>query len=166
MKRLYQQIPRKGQFWLVRVAAIHRPEEDSCIIFDWKPHWAQFVLFLFIHDFKPIIPIKNVINLNVENVPLPKYLPLYRDAFHFPINNTIHNRLGEEVTQLPSLTQEIPVSCLLYLSPVCIIGSQSMTSHLIYTSSEFEKMQILKIQVSSCWFYSYHTYRQSKHCSK
>ncbi|CAH3187370.1 unnamed protein product, partial [Porites evermanni] len=73
-------------------------------------------------------------------------LTLHLDAFHFPINNTIHNRLGAEETQLPSLSKEIPVSCLPNLSPICLIGSDEMTNHVIYTSSEFEKMQFLKIQ--------------------
>ena len=76
-------------------------------------------------------------------------LTLHLDTFHFPINNTIENRLGDEETQLPSLSKEIPVSCLPNLSPICLIGSDEMTNHVIYTSSEFEKMQFLRIQVRS-----------------
>ena len=76
-------------------------------------------------------------------------LTLHLDAFHFPINNTIQNRLGDEETQLPSLSKEISASCLPNLSPVCLIGSHEMTNHVIYTSSEFEKIQFLKIQVRS-----------------
>ena len=76
-------------------------------------------------------------------------LTLHLDAFHVPINNTIQNRLGDEETQLPSLSKEIPASCLPNLSPICLIGSDEMTNHVIYTSSEFEKMQFLKIQVRS-----------------
>lgn len=76
-------------------------------------------------------------------------LTLHLDAFHFPINNTIQNRLGDEETQLPSLSKEIAVSCLPNLSPICLIGSDEMTNHVIYTSSEFEKMQFLRIQVRS-----------------
>lgn len=76
-------------------------------------------------------------------------LTLHLDAFHFPINNTIQNRLGDEETQLPLLSKEIPASCLPNLSPICLIGSDEMTNHVIYTSSEFEKMQFLKIQVRS-----------------
>ncbi|CAH3111707.1 unnamed protein product [Porites lobata] len=74
-------------------------------------------------------------------------LTLHLDAFHFPINNTIQNRLGDEETQLPSLSKEIAVSCLPNLSPICLIGSDEMTNHVIYTSSEFEKMQFLRIQL-------------------
>lgn len=76
-------------------------------------------------------------------------LTLHLDAFHFPINNTIQNRIGDEETQLPSLSKEIPASCLPNLSPICLIGSDEMINHVIYTSSEFEKMQFLKIQVRS-----------------
>lgn len=86
---------------------------------------------------------------------------LHLDAFHFPVNNTIQNRLGEGETKLPSLSKEIPASCLPNLSPTCLIGSHEMTNHVIYTSSEFEKMQFLKIQVRSISIIL--TYRYSKH---
>ncbi|KAL9954498.1 hypothetical protein ACROYT_G042046 [Oculina patagonica] len=71
---------------------------------------------------------------------------VHLDGFHLFVNNTIHNRLGEEVTQLPTVSRQIPVNCVPNLSPICVIGSLEMSNHVIYTASELEKMQFVKIQ--------------------
>ncbi|KAJ7371019.1 hypothetical protein OS493_028176 [Desmophyllum pertusum] len=40
----------------------------------------------------------------------------------------------------------MPVSCVPNLSPICIIASLEMPNHIIYTASEFEMVQVLKIK--------------------
>ena len=107
-------------------------------------------LFTLSNNWSPFWKLQQLnLNLLMHSFLFGFRLTLHLDAFHFPINNTIHNRLGDEETQLPSLSKEIPVSCLPNLSPICLIGFDEMTNHVIYTSSEFEKMQFLKIQVRS-----------------
>ena len=68
------------------------------------------------------------------------------------MNKTIHNRLGDDVKQMPSVSQETPVGCVPNFSPICVMGSSEMSNHIIYTASEFEKMQVLKINVSTALF--------------
>ena len=94
-------------------------------------------------------------------IPLAR-LTVHLDGYHLLVNNTIHNRLGDEVTQLPSVSQETPVGCVPNLSPTCVMGSSEMSNHFIYTSSEFEKMQVLKIQVSAALVM--YPYRYSSAC--
>lgn len=73
---------------------------------------------------------------------------MHLDGFHMLINNSVHNRLGEEVTQPPTVSQQIPINCVPNISPICVIGSFELSNHIIYTASEFEKMKFIKIQVS------------------
>lgn len=73
---------------------------------------------------------------------------VHLDGFHLSVNDTLHNRLGDSVMQLPSLNNQIPVNCLPSVSPVCIIGSLQKANQIIYTNSEFQTMQFVKIQVS------------------
>lgn len=73
---------------------------------------------------------------------------VHLDGFHLSVNDTLHNRLGDSVMQLPSLDNQIPVNCLPSVSPVCIIGSLQKANQIIYTNSEFQTMQFVKIQVS------------------
>lgn len=87
---------------------------------------------------------------------------VHLDGYHLLVNKTSHNRLGDEVKQLPSISQETPVGCVPNFSPICVVGSSEMSNHIIYTASEFEKMQVLKIKVSTASFihiytYSYHS---------
>ncbi|PFX25178.1 Cation channel sperm-associated protein subunit gamma [Stylophora pistillata] len=73
-------------------------------------------------------------------------LTLHLDGFSYLVNNTrLGNRLGEEA-QLPSIFHSVPINCVPNLSPNCVVGSLEMSNHVIFTSSEFEKMMFLKIQ--------------------
>ena len=76
---------------------------------------------------------------------------VHLDGYHLLVNNTIRNRLGDEVQQLSSVSQETPIGCVPNFSPICVIGSSEMSNHIIYTASEFEKMQFLKIKVSTAF---------------
>ena len=82
---------------------------------------------------------------------------VHLDGYHLLVNKTIHNRLGDEVKQLPSISQETPVGCVPNFSPICVVGSSEMSNHIIYTASEFEKMQVLKIKVSTASFIHIYT---------
>ena len=71
------------------------------------------------------------------------------NAFHLSINDTLHSRLGKEVSELQAtINQPVPVNCLPNMAPVCIIASRELADHVIYTNTEFENIGFLKIQVS------------------
>ena len=77
---------------------------------------------------------------------------VHLDGYHLLVNRTIHNRLGDDIKRLLSVSQETPVGCVPNFSPICVMGSSEMSNHIIYTASEFEKMQVLKINVSTTLF--------------
>lgn len=73
------------------------------------------------------------------------------NAFHLSINDTLHSRLGKEVSELQATVNQpiMPVNCLPNMAPVCIIASRELADHVIYTNTEFENIGFLKIQVSA-----------------
>ena len=73
---------------------------------------------------------------------------MHLDGFHVFINNTVVNVLGDIVQQLPVFTSNpLPMYCAPWINPVCIMGSSDMSNKIIYTTSEFETMQFIEIQV-------------------
>lgn len=77
---------------------------------------------------------------------LPFRYVFHVDGFYSVTSGMATNVLGQEADQLVAVKEAAAVNCQPHLTPVCVYGGLHMSNSILYSSSEFAAMKVLKVR--------------------